>query len=97
MPDRIYLRLEARDEAGNIGIYDTTEPVSLDRHRPEGRIRGVRAIESGDPGRGADCDPADTNAGSLRWVRARHGGRPDRRAAALHAAARACRGVVTIS
>jgi hypothetical protein len=41
-PDRIYLRIEARDEAGNTAVYDTTEPTALDRIRPEGRIREVR-------------------------------------------------------
>ncbi len=44
VPDRIYLRLEARDEAGNIGTYETPDPVSLDRQRPQGRIRGVRPL-----------------------------------------------------
>lgn len=44
VPDRIYLRIEARDEAGNLGVYETPEAISLDRHRPEGRIRGVRAM-----------------------------------------------------
>lgn len=45
VPDRIYLRLDVRDEAGNVGVFETAEPVSLDRHRPEGRIRGVRPLE----------------------------------------------------
>jgi hypothetical protein len=31
MPPQIFLRLEIRDEAGNIGIYEMPEPVSLDR------------------------------------------------------------------
>ena len=44
VPERIVLRLEVRDEAGNVGIFDTADPVALDRHRPEGRIRGVRPI-----------------------------------------------------
>jgi hypothetical protein len=43
-PDRVFLRLEARDEAGNIGVYESAQPVSLDRIRPEGRIRGVRPV-----------------------------------------------------
>jgi hypothetical protein len=42
LPDPIYLRLEVRDEAGNVGTFDWPEPVSLDRNRPEGHIRGVR-------------------------------------------------------
>jgi hypothetical protein len=44
VPDKIYLRLEVRDEAGNVGTFETPQPVALDRHRPEGRIRGVRPI-----------------------------------------------------
>jgi hypothetical protein len=44
VPDRIFLRLEVRDEAGNIGAFETAEAASLDRHRPEGRIRGVRTL-----------------------------------------------------
>jgi hypothetical protein len=43
-PDKIYLRLEARDEAGNVGVFVTTEPVLLDRQRPQGRIRGIRPV-----------------------------------------------------
>ena len=41
-PDRIFLRIEARDEAGNVGSFEAAQPVILDRIRPEGRIRGVR-------------------------------------------------------
>ncbi len=44
VPSRILLRLEVRDEAGNIGTYDTSEPLTLDRFRPAGKIRGVRPI-----------------------------------------------------
>ena len=50
MPERIYLRLEIRDEAGNLGAYETSDPVSLDRHRPEGHIRGVRPVGQTDRG-----------------------------------------------
>ncbi len=41
-PERIYLRIEARDEAGNISVFDTTEATALDRIRPEAHIREVR-------------------------------------------------------
>ena len=44
VPERIFLRVEVRDEAGNVGAAETSEAVSLDRHRPEGRIRGVRPL-----------------------------------------------------
>jgi len=43
-PDKIYLRLEARDQAGNVGTYVSPEPVLLDRQRPQGRIRGIRPV-----------------------------------------------------
>ncbi len=44
VPDPVYVRLEMRDAAGNVGSFETADPVSLDRHRPEGRIRGVRPL-----------------------------------------------------
>jgi hypothetical protein len=44
VPPQVVLRVEARDEAGNVGSADLAEPVALDRHRPEGRIRGIRPI-----------------------------------------------------
>ena len=42
VPDPIFLRLEARDEAGNVGQFETPDPISLDPNRPHGRIRNVR-------------------------------------------------------
>lgn len=44
VPALVYLRLEIRDEAGNVTTIDRPEPVSLDRSRPEGRIRGVKPV-----------------------------------------------------
>ncbi len=44
VPERFYLRLEVRDEAGNVGSFEKPEPISIDRTRPEGHIRGVRPI-----------------------------------------------------
>jgi hypothetical protein len=49
VPPRIALRLEVRDEAGNVATSDTADPVALDRQRPEGRIRGVRPITTAEP------------------------------------------------
>jgi hypothetical protein len=40
-PRKLYLRLEVRDDAGNIGSDQTAEPVSLEGLSPKGRIRGV--------------------------------------------------------
>jgi hypothetical protein len=44
LPPRVVLRLEVRDEAGNVATCDTNEQITLDRHRPEGKIRGVRPV-----------------------------------------------------
>jgi hypothetical protein len=44
VPDRVYLRLEARDEAGNIASFEAADPISLDRVLPQGRLRSVRPI-----------------------------------------------------
>lgn len=40
-PRQLYLRLEVRDEAGNVGTDQTAEPVSLEGLSPKGRIRAV--------------------------------------------------------
>jgi hypothetical protein len=42
--EQLYLKVEARDAAGNLGWFETTEPMSLNRQLPQGRIRGVRPI-----------------------------------------------------
>ena len=39
-PRQIYLRLEVRDEAGNIAIDQLTEPIKVEGLEPKGRIRG---------------------------------------------------------
>jgi hypothetical protein len=44
VPDRVYLRLEVRDEAGNVGAFDAADPVSLERVLPRARLRGARPI-----------------------------------------------------
>lgn len=44
-PQKFFLRLEVRDEAGNLRIDDSTEPVTIERFRPQGRIRDVRSAE----------------------------------------------------
>jgi hypothetical protein len=52
VPDRVYLRLEARDEAGNVQLFEAADPVSLDPVRPKGRIRGVRPVDDAPSARG---------------------------------------------
>ena len=39
------LDVEVRDEAENIGIFETRDPVALDQVRPTVRIRQVRPFE----------------------------------------------------
>ena len=43
VPEQLYVRVEARDKAGNVGAYSTAEPVVFERRNPTGRIQGVRA------------------------------------------------------
>ena len=43
-PQQVYLRLEARDEAGNVGVCQTPRPVALDRATPSARILDVRPL-----------------------------------------------------
>ncbi|MBX9788357.1 MAG: hypothetical protein K2Y37_05535 [Pirellulales bacterium] len=47
VPDRVYLRLEIRDEAGNVQAVDSRDPLALDRVRPQGHLRGVRPATAG--------------------------------------------------
>jgi len=37
----------ACDEAGNVGVYETPQPVSLDRMSPKVHIRDVRPLGQG--------------------------------------------------
>jgi len=44
LPGQIYLRMEVKDEAGNLAAVESVEPVSLDQAKSTGRIRGVRSL-----------------------------------------------------
>jgi hypothetical protein len=44
VPSRIYLRLEVRDEAGNVAAFVKPEPVAVDPQHPPLRIRDVRPL-----------------------------------------------------
>ncbi len=44
MPNQFYVRLEARDMAGNLATDQTSTPISLSRPQPTGRLRSVRPI-----------------------------------------------------
>ncbi len=45
MPNQFYVRLEARDQAGNLTTHQSSTPISLSRPQPTGRLRSVRPIE----------------------------------------------------
>jgi hypothetical protein len=47
VPPLIYLRLEVRDEAGNLSIDDRKAPIALDQVRPSAKIREVRPVAKG--------------------------------------------------
>ncbi len=44
VPDVIFVRLEARDEAGNVARVDHGRPISIYRQRPAARVIDVRPI-----------------------------------------------------
>jgi hypothetical protein len=44
VPQRLYLRLEVHDAAGNMGVYETPEPVSLDLSSPAAQLRDLRPL-----------------------------------------------------
>lgn len=43
-PSQLYLRLEVRDEAGNVGANETADPVTIDQSQPTIRVRDVRPV-----------------------------------------------------
>ena len=45
VPERLYVRIEARDDAGNVGSVVTPEPVALRLPKPSGALLGVRAAD----------------------------------------------------
>lgn len=51
-PERLFLRLEVRDKAGNVAVKQSPAPVALNLPQPTGRLRSVRPVEAPeDPGR----------------------------------------------
>ena len=45
IPAQIYLRMEARDEAGNVAVHQIDRPIANDGLIPRGRIRGIVPVE----------------------------------------------------
>ena len=44
VPDQFFVRLEARDIAGNVATHQLSSPVTLSRPQPTGRLRAVRPV-----------------------------------------------------
>jgi hypothetical protein len=51
-PDQVYLRLEVRDEAGNVGVHQPDRPIDISGLIPRGHIRGITPILPPKPGGG---------------------------------------------
>lgn len=49
LPERLYLRVEVTDQAGNVGAAVSQQPVHLQAPPPVGRLRGVRPTEPATP------------------------------------------------
>jgi hypothetical protein len=45
VPDRFYLRLEARDTAGNVAAFRTRDPIEFAAPAPTGRLNSAESIE----------------------------------------------------
>lgn len=59
-PERLFLRLEVRDEAGNVGVSESIEALSLERTNPAVKLRNVRPVQDGNPQ--SRITPAPSNA-----------------------------------
>ena len=46
VPPVIFLRLEVRDEAGNVGVHDLTDPINTRALLPKARIRDIEPLQS---------------------------------------------------
>jgi hypothetical protein len=44
-PKNIFLRVEIRDEAGNLGIDQLREPITLEGLEPKARVKGIEPVE----------------------------------------------------
>jgi hypothetical protein len=46
IPEQVYLRLEIRDEAGNVAFEQFRDPISISGLTPKARIRAVRPLDN---------------------------------------------------
>ena len=44
VPEQLFLRMEARDRAGNLGEYHLPASINLSGFTPKARIRGIRPL-----------------------------------------------------
>ena len=44
LPERVYLQLAVRDEAGNVGLAESPDAIVLRQPRPQSRVRDVRPV-----------------------------------------------------
>ena len=49
LPERFFVRLEVRDQAGNVAVRQTPTPITINRSQPTGTLRGVRPVENDYP------------------------------------------------
>ena len=47
LPDEVFLRLEVRDAAENVGQFTTDKPISPQLPKPSGRLRGAQPVNAG--------------------------------------------------
>ena len=44
LPDKIFLKIEASDRAGNVGVHVLSRPIDVSGLVPRGRIHGVTPV-----------------------------------------------------
>jgi hypothetical protein len=44
IPNRVFLKLEVRDTAGNVTVQQTPQPIELTRPQPTGTLRNIRPV-----------------------------------------------------
>ncbi len=48
LPSALYLKLEVRDDAGNVATDQTEQPIQIDGLAPQARIRGIQPVQDMD-------------------------------------------------
>jgi hypothetical protein len=56
LPNRVHLKVTARDRAGNVGERVTRDPVMVDLHKPTARVKGIITAKS--PAQPAPAPPS---------------------------------------